>query len=135
MTIRHLKIIMFLTIFALLVTACEFNVSTANVKDAYMARAVNGQPEKTTTFAQDEPFYCLVDLANAPDDTTMSATWYVVNAEGVEPNFIIDEVEITQGSGEITFDLINDNLWPLGTYKVDVFLNGELDQSLEFQVQ
>jgi hypothetical protein len=119
----------------MLTAACEFSASTANVKEAYMARSVNEQPEKTTVFPQDEPFYCIVNLANAPDDTTLSASWYAVDAEGVDNNFLIDEVEFTHGSGEITFDLANDGLWPMGTYKVDLFLNKELKQSLEFEVQ
>lgn len=119
----------------LLAAACEFSASTANIRDAYMVRDVNGQREKTTTFAQDENFYCIVELANAPDDTTMKAAWYVVDVEGVEANYFIDEAEIAQGDGEITFDLTNDALWPIGIYRVDLFLNGEANRSLEFEVQ
>jgi hypothetical protein len=119
----------------LITTACDFSASTANIKNAYMASELSGQLEETLVFQQNEPFYCVVDLANAPDDTTLVASWYAVNAEGVESNSLIDETEFAHGSGEITFDLTNDSPWPIGTYKVDIYLNGELDQSLEFTVQ
>ena len=135
MKIRHMLLISLFVSIAFLSAACEFSVSTANIKDAYMAREVNGQPEKTTVFSQDETFYCLVNLANAPDDTTMSASWFVVKAEGMDDNYLIDEADIIQGSGEITFDLSNDMLWPAGSYRVDITLNEELNQSLEFEVQ
>ena len=135
MKTRRLTLIVFCAIAVLVASACEFSVSTANIKNAYMVSEYNGQPEETTIFRQDEPFYCIVDLANAPDDTALIASWVAVAVEGVESNTMIDETEFMHGSGEITFDLSNDSLWPLGSYKVDIYLNGELDQSLEFSVQ
>ena len=86
-------------------------------------------------FTPDEIFYCVVDLANAPDDTTAKAAWSVVEAEGVEPNYPIDEAELTSGDADLHFELSNDMLWPVGKYKVELYLNGELDQTLEFEVQ
>jgi hypothetical protein len=88
-----------------------------------------------TVFAQDEVFCCVVDLANAPDDTTVKAVWSVVEAEGVEPNYPLDETELTSSDADLHFELSNDMLWPVGKYKVELYLNGELDQTLEFEVQ
>ena len=90
---------------------------------------------QTSVFSPQDTFYVLVDLANAPDDTTVKAAWTAVEAEGVEPNFFIDEAEITSGSNTLTFNLSNDSPWPTGKYKVDLYLNGELDRTLEFEVQ
>lgn len=114
--------------------ACEFNASTANIPDAYMARDNQGA-EPTTVFAQNEIFYCIVQLANAPDDTTVKVVWYAVNAQDTEPNLLIDQVEITSSDGIIPFNLTNNGLWPLGTYKVEIYLNGTLDRTLNFEVQ
>ena len=97
-------------------------------------RYINEEPEETTAFSQDAIFYAIVDLANAPDDTITKAIWYTVDAEGVEPNLYISEAEITHGDGTLTFDLGNDYLWPLGTYKVELYLNDELDKTLDFSV-
>jgi hypothetical protein len=113
--------------------ACSFSASTANIKEAKLAKDSEGS-QPTTTFAQDEPFYAVVDLANAPDDTKVKAVWIAVEAEGVDPNTTIDEAEVTSGDGQLTFDLTNDKLWPVGKYKVDLYLNDKLDRSLEFAV-
>ena len=114
--------------------ACSFSASTASIKSAQMYRDPDGN-EPTTVFAPTDIFYCLVDLANAPDDTTVKAAWTAVQVEGVEPDFFIDETELTSGSNTLTFQLSNDAPWPAGQYKVDLYLNGELDRTLEFEVR
>lgn len=114
--------------------ACGFNLSTANIRDAWMAHDEEGQ-QRTTTFAQDEIFYALADVANAPDDTTVKAVFTAVDVEGAEPNTPLGEHEITSGSGLFHFSLSNDKLWPAGTYKVDFYLNDKLDKTVEFKVE
>jgi hypothetical protein len=114
--------------------ACSFSASTANIKDAVLAADPDGE-QPTEVFTPNETFYLVVALANAPDDTVLKATWIAAQVEGVEPGFVIDEVEITTGQPVVTFDLSNDNLWPAGSYRVDLFLNGEMDQSLNFEVR
>jgi hypothetical protein len=60
--------------------------------------------------------------------------WYAVDAEGVDPNYFIAEAEYT-GGGELTFDLTNnDLLWPVGKYKVEIYLGDTLEKTLEFSV-
>ena len=130
--LRH-KLISMVIVLIIFSFACNFSASTANFKDAYTARNVNGEFQNTSSFSQDEVFYCLAEVANAPDDTLVKAIWYAVDAEGVDPNFVIDEAEFT-GGGEITFDLSNDQLWPAGKYKIELYLNDKLDRTLEFEV-
>ncbi len=114
--------------------ACQFSASTANIANAYTtANPDGGSP--TTLFAPDQVFYAIVELKNAPDDTTVKAVWIAVNVEGVEPNFYITETSLTSGDDTLTFELSNDNLWPAGQYKVDLYLNDKLDRSLTFEVR
>jgi hypothetical protein len=121
---------------ALLALACGFNVSTANFSNAFMAADPDGN-QPTTVYAPEDPFYAIVDLANAPDDTTVRAVWTAVNVEGEAPDTLIDETSITSGDARLTFDLTNavDMIWPTGTYRVDLYLNDELKESLSFSVQ
>lgn len=114
--------------------ACGFSVSTANIKNAALASDPDGE-NLTEVFSPQQPFYLVVDLANAPDDTVLKAVWIAADVEEVEPGFIIDEVEISTGLPEVYFDLSNDNLWPSGSYQVDLYLNGELDRTLDFEVR
>ena len=119
-----------------LLAACgggEFILSSAHISDARLTKDEDGT-RSTTTFSPNDTFYLLVDLANAPDDTTVKAEWTAVSAEGADPNSVLDDVELTGGSGTLTFDLTNDNPWPAGDYKVDLYLNDELDQTLTFKV-
>jgi hypothetical protein len=121
---------------ALLATVLAWgcSASTANIGDAWMARDSEGT-ERTTTFAPSEVFHCLVDLKNAPDDTTVKASWTAVEVEGADPNTFIDEAVLTTGSDSLHFELSNNGLWPNGHYKVDLYLNDKLDRTLEFDVR
>ncbi|MFC2026347.1 hypothetical protein ACFLUC_04045 [Chloroflexota bacterium] len=121
-------------VLALTVLACGFSASTANIKDAWMSAQEDGS-QRNTGFQQSDTFYSIVELANAADDTTVKAVWTAVDAEGAAPNTLIDETEITQGSSTITFNLSPSQLWARGTYKVDLYLEEELDRTLEFEVE
>jgi hypothetical protein len=115
--------------------ACGGSISTANIADAWIA-ADDAGSNPTTTFSQDAPgFYALVDLQNAPDDTVLRAVWIAENVQDVDPGFVIDEAELVNGSNLAHFSLENDQLWPLGQYKVEIYLNGELAETLTFEVR
>jgi hypothetical protein len=130
----YIKIGLAISTLLLALLACSFSASTAKISDAKMARDYDGS-DPTTVFAQDETFYCVVELTNAPDDTPVKASWVAVEVEGVEANTFIDEAELTTGSETLHFELSNNGLWPLGKYKVEIYLNDKLDRTLEFIVQ
>lgn len=130
----------FIQLFLLLVglgltTACgaEVSVSRATISQAQLAKdSLAAQP--TTQFGLNDTFYLVVDLANAPEDTQVKAVWKAVQAEGADPNTILKEFELTSGTGQLHFDLKNDYPWPVGSYEVALFLNGQAAQTLAFQV-
>ncbi len=130
------KISIFIAISMILVTilACGGTVSTANIADAWMSTDAEGN-NRTTVFTQDAIFYAQVDLRNAPDDTNLKAVWIAVDVADVEPNLKINETEFTSGSGLVHFQLSNENLWPVGKYKVEIYLDGKLAKTLEFEVR
>ena len=134
MTRNKIYILFVLFVLLLVSLACDFSASTANISEAYLSMYADGS-EETTVFAQDEIIYCIVVLKNAPDETVVKAEWIAVDVENTEPNFVIDVVEITTGSDTLTFNLSNTGLWPLGDYRVDIYLNEELANSLAFSVQ
>jgi hypothetical protein len=116
--------------------ACSFSASTANISDAKMARDPEGN-DPTKVFSPDETFYCIADLSNAPDDTKVKAVWTAVNVEGVKPDTKIKETSATGRSGQLQFSLTNDGSWPVGEYKVELFLNDQEKpaRTLAFKVQ
>lgn len=136
MKTRNVALFIVLAAIALFAVACDFSFSTANIANAFMAADHDGT-QPTTMFAQDAVFYAIVDLANAPEDTTVKVVWFAVDAENTDPELLIDEVTITSSDGRLYFNLTNapGQLWPLGQYRVDIYLNEELNTSLEFEVQ
>ena len=124
-------------VLALLVSAalaCGGSFSTANISNAYLT-ADPGSGSATTVFSQDQVFYCIVELQNAPDDTVVKVIWTAVNIEGSEPNTYIYENSLTTGDNTLTFELSNNGPWPVGTYKADIYLNDTLDRTLTLEVQ
>ncbi len=134
MKVGRMLVLAVVLVAALVLAGCEVSVSTANIGDAWMSSDEAGK-ERTTVFAQDAVFYAQVQLRNAPDDTKLKASWVAVEAEDVEPNYVIYETEFVSGSGQVIFDLSNNNLWPKGKYKADIYLNDKLAKTLEFEVR
>lgn len=121
-------------VLALVTMACSFNISTAKIQDVWMSIDEAGE-KRTTTFTPDAVFYAQVDLRNAPDDTKLKTVWIAVEVIDTEPNLVLTETEFTGGSGMVTFNLTNDQLWPPGKYRVEIYLNGKLDKTIDFEVQ
>ena len=129
---RNLMIGLAIGMLVLSAVACEFSASTASIKDAYLAADDSGE-QKTTEFAQDQPFVFIVTQANAPDDTKVKAVWYAYDEAGTATQFV--EKEMVTGDSPITFSASNNGPWPVGKYKVELYLNDKLDRTLEFSVQ
>lgn len=128
----HKKIFLLVAILASTILACNYSFSTANIIETTLAYDAAGT-NPTTIFSPDDAFYFVVSLANAPEDTTLKASWTAIDIDGL--NTLIDEVEIISGSGTLTFDLSSNAPWPAGSYKVDLFINDELNQTVAFTVE
>ena len=125
-------------IFALILSACSVSASTANISNAKMTQDEAGKNPTKVFSPNDQTFYCIAELSNAPEDTAVKAVWTAVDVEGVKPNLKIDESRISADeSGQLTFDLTNEGPWPVGEYKVELFLNDEEEaaRTLEFEVR
>ncbi len=135
----NLKQVLKITLFSFLIwlVACggggEVSFSTANIADARLTKDEAGT-QTTSTFGPNDTFYLIVNLANAPDDTKVKASWTAVAVEGADPNTPLDDVELTSGSNTLTFNLDNAGPWPAGDYQVELFLNGESVRTLTFRV-
>ncbi len=127
------KLLLFIVLLILPALACSY--SSANISSAKMARDSDGN-DVTTVFKGEDTFYAIVELANAPDDTSVKVVWTAVAVEGADPDTYLDEyVFANSEDGILTFNIENDSLWPVGRYKADVYLNDELNQTLEFEVK
>lgn len=132
-----MKTLAFIPVLMLMIgaLACSFSFSTASIDNEALARDSAGR-DKTDIFDVDETVYAVLDLKNAPEDTTIQAIWYVVEVDGIEPNTELgrsDELEAS--SAEVWFSFFPDSGWVPGAYKVELILNTTLDKTLSFTVQ
>lgn len=113
--------------------ACTLSAPSASISESYMASDEEGE-NQTTEFAQDEVIYAIVQVDGASSETITRVVWTTVQAEGVDADLELKQQKL-QGGGRMIFSLVNDQPWPIGSYAVDVYLDEELTETLEFEVQ
>jgi pectate lyase len=140
---KRFSILMMALVLGMALVGCD--ASTANIQSAQLAKGFsdNKAVDPTTTFGTGDTFHCVINVANAPEDTKVKAVWTAVDskdAEGTEiKDYKIDEAEFaTKDIGSVvhvTLSPPSSGVWPTGSYKVDIYLNGKLDRTLDFTVQ
>jgi hypothetical protein len=114
-------------------------VSGSDIKEIYTAKDDgSGQPgEHTNTFApNDRTIHCVATLSEAKAGTEMKFSWWIVDADGTQ-NKKIKDIDYTTKTLE---NVIHGHLslpqdWPKGKYKVEVYVNGNLDKTVNYTVQ
>ena len=109
------------------------------IKDVHMAKDDgNGAPgDETDSFAPgDRTIHCVATLNNAKSGTKMKFSWWIVDADGTK-NKAIKDIDYTTGAIE---NVIHGHLtlpqdWPVGKYKVQIFVNGDLDRTVLYSVK
>ena len=122
---------------------CSFSISTANIPQAVLAKDVKGDTfepvDPTSTFPPDQAVINLVvTVANAPSDTKVKTVWTAVDVGDAAPaNTKLDEAEITMddsGNAHFTLSSPSTGVWPVGKYKVEIYLNDKLERTLEYTI-
>lgn len=83
----------------------------------------------------DIPIICYVDLTSAKP-VTVKLNFIAVKVKGVRPNSKIVSVSYKTKNGEdsVEFEGKPEKLWVVGTYRVDILINGKLAIGKEFTV-
>lgn len=113
--------------------------STGTIKDVLMAKddGKGGPGDPADTFGPaDKTIHCVVELAEPKPNTKIRYSWWVVEA-GETKNEKIDEFDYTTTPQDriVHSHLTVPNDWPPGSYKVDVYVNGNLEQTASFKVE
>ena len=118
--------------------ACSFgdptldNVRTAKDQDG-------NQP--ATVFSTSDTVYVVSDLSNGVVGNVITSKWYAIEVENTEPNLMFDEADITidedgfNGNVYFYYPPPVDGAWPTGLYKVEVYFNDVLVNTVEFTIQ
>ena len=107
------------------------------VDRVYMAKDENGKPgDETLTFeTSDHTVHCIAELNKAKKGTDVRFIWKMVDVAGSKDKEI-KKTDYTTNSFEnkvhgyltLPYD------WPKGTYGVEVYINGELDKTIEYTI-
>ena len=94
------------------------------VSNFYMSKDNQGA-SKIATFAPTDAFNLLFDVNGVPAGTVFETRWYVFNVPGHDPNLPFKTVDetYTSGSSTLLFHLTNTANWPIGQYRVDVYMS------------
>jgi hypothetical protein len=108
-------------------------VVLAKDSDPVYAKPIN----PTTVFTSSSVIHAVIEIKNAPANTKFTASWYVVDDGGADsPNTFITSTDLTaDGTRDMDFTLTPTSTWPAGTYRVDISVNGQLDQSATYTVK
>ena len=97
-----------------------------------------GNPgDETSSFSpKDHKIHCVVKLKEAKSGTGMRFSWWIVDADGTQ-NKKIKDIDYTTRTLE---NVVHGHLslpsdWPTGKYKVQVYVNGDLDKTVAYSVE
>lgn len=105
---------------AVVVSACSFSVSTANLSDIKTGDKVTGNEvvNEVKTFSPDTPeIFISTQINNAPDGTELTFSWRYLTGKAVD----IDSITLVTKTGEnIAKSSLSkpDQGWPKGDYEV-----------------
>jgi hypothetical protein len=109
------------------------------IQDIHMAKDNGrGAPgDQTDSFEPgDHTVHSVVKLKQAKSGTKMKFSWWIVDAEGSKNQKIKDIDYSTRPLENIVHGhLTLPQDWPIGKYKVQVYVNGNLDRTVEYEVR
>lgn len=124
--------------FALFTLAFAATAEAAKFDNIVVASTVDATASETT-FAKDTPeLFLSSDLSDAPSGTKVTVSWISVDSHGVAPpNYTIDELNFTITNENIVTSTLTKptNGWPVGTYRVDLSVEGAVLGSIDFSIQ
>ena len=97
----------------------------------------DGGETTTTTYSPTDDFYVFFDANSIETGTLFEGQWFALNIEGEDPNtpFSTIEYNLEEGVSTVYFQLYSDVDWPVGNYRVDVYMDGAKVGEAQFSVQ
>lgn len=112
--------------------------TSVTIDTAVTARSyVNGQAVDVTDIfgPTDRTIYAVIKFEKRPPITTkVRATWTAINADGSSDQFLDTDFVTSKGEDIVNFSAALDKDWPVGKYKVDIYVNGTLVKTIDYKV-
>lgn len=109
------------------------------VEDVYLARddGEGKAGDVTEVFSPgDIPIHCIVKLTGS-DPAAVKMNLVAVKVAGVRPESSVVSAAYTtrKGQNQVFFTGRPDGKWTAGTYRIDIFIEGKKEKSVEFSVK
>ncbi len=113
--------------------------ASAGIEEVYLAKddGSGKAGEQVTEFrVTDVPIYCIV-LLESNAATVVKMNFVAVAVAGVKPETKVVTATYTtkEGQNRVNFTGRPDGKWTAGKYRVDLFLNGKFDRTVEFIIK
>jgi len=126
-----------LAVFALIVSslACNFG-GEPGVSNIHMSTDESGETT-VTSYSPTDDFYVYFDVNLVDVGTPFEGRWYALDIEGEDPStpFSTIDYNLEEGVGSVYFQLFNDSDWPIGTYRVEVYMEDAKVGEQQFNVR
>ena len=110
--------------------------TAVKVTNVDLGRNIGGDKhvtDATTTFSPNDMIYASVQTSGtSPSSTTVKVRWTYQDGQVVEES---EQTIAPTGDEATEFHISKPDGWPAGTYKAEVYLNGQLVQTKEFEVK
>ena len=109
--------------------------SVVKVTNVDLGRNIGGDKhvtDATTSFSPNDMIYASVQTSGTSPSATVKVRWTYQDGS------VVDESEQTiapTGDSATEFHISKPDGWPAGTYKAEVYLNGQLVQTKDFEVK
>ena len=119
-------------------TEREEATADERVESITLAREAGGKLEEVKNFKRaDSPEHIIVTLTEGSEGTHVKTVWTNLNAAGATNQKLWEKELVTDESNRADFSLSNSNskTFPPGDYKIDIYLDDELIQTVRYKVQ
>jgi len=115
--------------------ACNFG-GEPGASNFYMAKDADGDLQ-TSVFSPTDDFYIFFDVNSVDVGTYFEGQWFALDIESEDPStpFSTIDYNLEEGVSTIYFQLFNDEQWPVGTYRVDIYMEGAKVGEQQFSVR
>jgi hypothetical protein len=126
-----------LAVFALIVSSLACNLGgEPGVSNIHMSTDETGEIT-VSSYSPTDDFYVYFDVNLVDVGTPFEGRWYAMDIEDQDPStpFQTIDYNLEEGVGSVYFQLFNDIEWPVGTYRVEVYMDGAKVGEQQFSVQ
>lgn len=139
MRVAHFLLVLFYCAFAAFAQAPQPVPTPETVEDVYLARddGAGKAGDVTEIFSPgDIPIHCIVKLTGS-EPAAVKMNLVAVKVNGVRPESSVVSASYTtrQGQNQVYFTGRPDGKWTAGTYRIDIFVAGKKERSVEFAVK